>query len=519
MFKTRIRQDSKLNNKKFLLALCIIVLFLGTAYSSMSQVLTLGGIATIKGRGVDIGGDGYEDLGGGLAKGNVDAYISSVTSMWRAGTTWTAQINVVVENNNEFDTNNIEIILDWPGISSLVTYIGGATTSIDTANDLGTFKIENSSEGVIAKGNSKTYQLTVSFTNEFLEAVIDRLSPEELEQISDQDKSIIYGSAQGDISKNLREIIMDNITYNMAGTPSPNTVVVAAKTIFEPGFELENFSYVYGDLRFDVEFYEYIRQHDAVYVTTAKISVTNNNQNHTVTALRFQMNHNKEIAPGYTGKIVGNWASDGGGNSFSNPTNININESTGTYLVASIPSWGQIAPGQTRNFYISQILTNLKYRSFTFSDIVYSLDGVEYNPRMTMNMNFLMNNDNQDENLNVNNTINENTVSNEINNNTTVNTNTTNTVNTNTTNTTNTNNTTNTVDNTVTNENDTTNTVDKDKDSIVKNPEKVEPEEDKIIRDDQESVIDPEVSEDLFVSGPTDDIVDSQELTDETKDN
>ena len=144
MFKTRIRQDSKLNNKKFLLALCIIVLFLGTAYSSMSQVLTLGGIATIKGRGVDIGGDGYEDLGGGLAKGNVDAYISSVTSMWRAGTTWTAQINVVVENNNEFDTNNIEIILDWPGISNLVTYIGGATTSIDTANDLGTFKIENS---------------------------------------------------------------------------------------------------------------------------------------------------------------------------------------------------------------------------------------------------------------------------------------------------------------------------------------------------------------------------------------
>ena len=45
----------------------------------------------------------------------------------------------------------------------------------------------------------------------------------------------------------------------------------------------------------------------------------------------------------------------------SNITNININESTGTHLVASIPSWGQIAPGQTRNFYISQILTNLKY--------------------------------------------------------------------------------------------------------------------------------------------------------------
>ena len=158
MFKSRVRVKSKLNNKKFLLILCICVIFLGTAYSSLNQALTLTGVITVKGSGSGIGGDGYEDLGGGLAKGNVDAYISSATSMWRSGTTWTAQINVVVENNNEFDTNNIEIILDWPGISNLVTYIGGATTSIDTANDLGTFKIENSSEGVITKGNSKTYQ-------------------------------------------------------------------------------------------------------------------------------------------------------------------------------------------------------------------------------------------------------------------------------------------------------------------------------------------------------------------------
>ena len=63
MFKSRVRVKSKLNNKKFLLILCICVIFLGTAYSSLNQALTLTGVITVKGSGSGIGGDGYEDLG------------------------------------------------------------------------------------------------------------------------------------------------------------------------------------------------------------------------------------------------------------------------------------------------------------------------------------------------------------------------------------------------------------------------------------------------------------------------
>ena len=81
MLKSRIREKSKLNNKKFLLALCVCIIFLGTAYSSLNQVLTLTGTAIIKGRGTGSGGDDYEDLGGGLARGNLDAYISNSSSM------------------------------------------------------------------------------------------------------------------------------------------------------------------------------------------------------------------------------------------------------------------------------------------------------------------------------------------------------------------------------------------------------------------------------------------------------
>ena len=426
--------------------------------------------------------------------------------MWRAGTTWTAQINVVVENNNNFDTTNLELILKMPGISNITTYINNATTSVDTANDTGTVKLESISEAVIEQGDSKTFQLTVSYTSEFLESVIDTFSPEELAQVTDKDRTIIYGSGGGDISKKLRSLVIEHITYNLAGTPTPNCVEVAAKTIFEPGFELENFTYVYGDLRFDVEFYSYIR-YDSLYVTTAKIAVTNNNQDHTVTALSFKMNHNRELSTSYINSIEGNWGSDGGGNNFTNQTNININESRTTHVIASIPNYGSIAPGQTRNYYITQILSNLKYRSFTFSDVTYSLDGVEYNPEATRNMNFLMNFNKED--LLVNNTVNENVVANDVN------LNTTNTINT----------------NTVVNENKIDNTIVEKDDSIVDKPELNVPEEKEEskeeiknpqvnIEDNQGPMIDAEVPEDLFVN----EIVQTKaeedlKITNETKEN
>lgn len=427
MLKSRIREKSKLNNKKFLLALCVCVIFLGTAYSSLNQVLTLTGTAIIKGKGTGSGGDDYEDLGGGLARGNLDAYISNSSSMWRSGTEWNAPITLVIENNNNFDTTNWDVVFYAPGITGLTAYLNGVETSIDSDTDTGTLTISRGQQGVIKKGESKTVEVVLKFNNELLEAVLDRLSPEELELVTDQDRSIIYGSTIGDISKKLKTLVFNNIMYNMAGTPTANVVEVAAHTIFEPEVVLEPFSYTYGDLTFNVDFYEYVRDYDGINVTTAKISVTNNSDK-AVTALDFTLRYNSPLDSSKTGNVVGNWGQDGGGNKFENQTNITIVESATEYIKLSAPSYGLLTAGQTRNYYVSQILTELKFKSFIFENVSYSLDGVPYEPSALENINLEYNEDielNTNTNTSINtNTNSENDVTNTSNTSNTTNTNT-----------------------------------------------------------------------------------------------
>lgn len=407
MFKTRIRQKSKLNNNKFLLALCVAIIFLGTAYSSMSQVLTLGGVFSIKGMGA--GGD-VPGPGQGIVNGNLEAYISNTQNMWRTGTEWNVALNIVINNPNDFDTTNWELVIHAPGITGATVY-NGAQVTIDTAADTGTLTVENNAVGVIPAGGSFSFEVVMKFTNELFEAIVDTFSADELEYITESDRNILYGSTQGQLSANLQRAILEHITYNLAGTPTPNNVVLVATTKYEPEYNLTDFTYTYQDIRFDVTYTYYVR-YDSLYVTTAKISATNLSENN-ISNIGFTMRYNEPLGTNQYNSVVSNWGSDGQ-NKFAEQSNINITEKTSEYVSLNTPAYNaiELAPGQTRNYYITQILTTLKFKSFVFEDITYEKDGV----LTSLNL------DNDDsetyENITVDNTAVDNTISNTINNNT-----------------------------------------------------------------------------------------------------
>ena len=373
MFKSRIREKSKLNNKKFLLALCVCIVFLGTAYSSMSQVLTLTGVATIKGRGS--GSSGGVDSGEGsiLMKGNLEAYISETGGMWRAGTEWNLSTKIIINNQNDFDTTNCEVIIYAPGITGITLY-NGAQVAVDDASDTAIITMENSATGVIKSGDSYTLDIVIRFTNELFESIIDTFSPEELELITDNDRSILYGSAQGDLSANLKNALLEHIVYNLAGTPTPNNVEVSASTVYEPEYNLTDFTYTYGEVKFDVTYSYYVR-YDGVYITTAKISATNISD-YDISNLAFTMKYNYPLRSDYYNSVVSNWGTDGQ-NKFDNMSSINIVSKTEEEVLLETPSWNpvELTPGQTRNYYITQIITPLKFKSFTFTDISYDISG------------------------------------------------------------------------------------------------------------------------------------------------
>ena len=407
MFKTRIRQKSKLNNNKFLLALCVTIIFLGTAYSSMSQVLTLGGVFSIKGMG---SGGEVPGPGQGIVDGNLDAYISSAQNMWRTGTEWNVSLNIVINNPNDFDTTNWQLVIHAPGITGVTVY-NGAQVTIDTAADTGTLTVENSAVGVIPAGGTFTFDCVMKFTNELLESIVDTFSPEELDLIKNKDREIIYGSRDGALTNKLQEAILEHIMYNLAGTPTPNNVVLVATTKYEPEYNLTDFTYTYQDIRFDVTYTYYVR-YDSLYVTTAKISATNLSENN-ISNIGFTMRYNEPLGANQYNSVVSNWGSDGQ-NNFVEQSNINITEKTSEYVSLNTPAYNaiELAPGQTRNYYISQILTTLKFKSFVFENITYEKDGV------LTSLNLDNDDSEKNENITVDNTVVDNKISNTINNNT-----------------------------------------------------------------------------------------------------
>ena len=58
-------------------------------------------------------------------------------------------------------------------------------------------------------------------------------------------------------------------------------------------------------------------------------------------------------------------------------SSINIVSKTEEEVLLETPSWNpvELTPGQTRNYYITQIITPLKFKSFTFTDISYDISG------------------------------------------------------------------------------------------------------------------------------------------------
>lgn len=363
--RRRIRNDKKLNNSKILIGFCIIMFFLGTAYSSINQVLTLDGSGKIYNSTTDHGH---------LKKGNIDAYIVKVANIWKTADGWNIDMTIRVHNPNNFNTTNWDATILVPGLKDASSY-NLNDLKLDPENELIIVtNVDGSDQGRLKIDETRDYGMKVVASNVLIEEVIKILSEEEKALMTQSDKNAIYGGGTDALSSKFKEAVISKLIYNMDAVPepTPNVIEIVANTNYEAEYELENFSYTCGDLAFNVIYSSYERW-DGRYVTTAEIQVTNNNKAYNVNKFGFDMKYNEPMSEEYYKNVTGNSNNDGNGTTFPAHTNINVKDKTINYAAIESFSYDSLKPGETKTYHVSQIITNKKFKSFVFDKVSYTL--------------------------------------------------------------------------------------------------------------------------------------------------
>jgi len=371
MLDRRFIKKKKLNNKKMLIIFCIIMFFLGTAYSTLNQNLNLTG-------SVKIYNDGNSH--GHLKKGNMDAYVVGVQSIWKAADGWNIDMTIRVHNPNNFDTTNWDATILVPGLRDASSYnLNDLKVEPDNEVIIVT-NVDGSDQGRVKIDETRDYGMKVVASNLLIEEVLKNLTDEEKALMTDSDRETIYGGASNALSEDFKNVIISKLIYNMDATPepTPNVIEIVANTTYEAEYELKDFSYTCGDLTFDVKYTSYVRW-DGRYITTAEIAVTNNNTEYDVEKFSFDMLYNEPLEEAYYNSVVSNWNNDGNGNAFADHENINQTAKTqdSSSYESNSSNGCELKAGETKKYHITQITTQSKFKSFTFGNVEYVLSNGE----------------------------------------------------------------------------------------------------------------------------------------------